>query len=108
MVTESVSPNFEDDADFEHVFGIRKAHTYARRMSDKYPNASYDITGKPGINENYLARYENGIMNCPEGMEFVGGHRKMDGTYVHPFCRKKHDNITQHDRKQDRINLRRR
>ncbi len=91
MVTESVAPNFEDDTDFEHVFGVRNAHAYARRMSEKYPNASYDITGKPGINENYLARYENGVINCPEGTEFVGGHQKTDGIYVHSFCRKKHN-----------------
>jgi len=30
---------------------------------------------------------ENG--NCPEGYEYVRGHRESSGKYVRPFCRRK-------------------
>ena len=89
MITESVPPNYDniDEKDFEVVGGVRKAHSTARRMSEKYPNALYEVTGKPGINEEYFIQYVNGIPTCPPNTEFVAGYRKSDGTYVHPFCR---------------------
>ncbi len=41
---------------------------------------------------------------CGPGEEYIKGYTKDDGTRVDGYCRKKHDHLTEHDRRVDRKN----
>lgn len=83
----------EEYSDAERNVG--RAHTNARTASRRL-DRPIGIIGRPNAKlEDYYIEYHNGVPQCPSYLELVPGYKKSDGTYVHPFCRKRKESQEQ-------------